>query len=497
MSDIKAVKHDEVFLRVFCEDSIARELSEYFTFEVPGAKFQPAYKARLWDGRKRLYNLQTKTLYVGLLPLLKNFAKKSNYTLELDEKLSKSNQISQEIIENFLHLIKPCSGGNPLTIRDYQLDAITQAIQSERILLLSPTGSGKSALIYCIMRWYAAQGKKCLLIVPTTSLVEQMYADFEDYANGQWNVEKNVQKIYSGFTKDIEKSTKTVVSTWQSLVKLPGKWFNQFDVVFIDECHLAKANSIVGIMEKTTAVPVKIGTTGTLDGSKCHTLILQGLFCRIHQVTTSKELMDKKVLADLSIKMILLKYDDESRQLVKKMDYQGELDWIVKNEKRNKFIKNVACGTKNNTLLLFQFVEKHGKVLHDMIEKEVGDKRKVFYIHGGVDTAEREEARQIAMKENDCILVCSFQTMSTGVNIPNIETVIFASPSKSKIRNLQSIGRGLRLKGDKTSCELIDIADDLSWKSKANHTLKHASERMKIYTNEEFEYKIIEVNFKC
>jgi superfamily II DNA or RNA helicase len=171
------------------------------------------------------------------------------------------------------------------------------------------------------------------------------------------------------------------------------------------------------------------------------------------------------------------------------------MDWIVKNEKRNKFIKNIACNTKNNTLLLFQYVDKHGKVLYDTIKKEVGDKRKVFYIHGGVDTEEREEARQIAMKENDCIIVASFATLSTGVNIPNIETVIFASPSKSKIRNLQSIGRGLRLKGDKTSCELIDIADDLSWKSKTNHMLNHAMERMKIYSSEDFDYKIIEVNF--
>ena len=267
--------------------------------------------------------------------------------------------------------------------------------------------------------------------------------------------------------------------------------------IMVSNCHTFKANSLTSIMEKTTEVPIKIGTTGTLDNSKVHTLVINGLLGQTYHVTTSKELMDKKVLAKLDIKILLLQYPEETRKHLKELDYQKEMDWIVTNEKRNDFIKKVACNTSCNTLLLFQYVEKHGKVLYEDIKSYVGDKRKVFYIHGGIDTEDRERARQIAMKEKDCIIIASFATYSTGVNIPNIECIIFASPSKSKIRNLQSIGRGLRLKEGKTSCELIDIADDLSWKSKPNHTLKHAMERMKIYTSESFDYKIIEVKLKC
>jgi superfamily II DNA or RNA helicase len=203
--------------------------------------------------------------------------------------------------------------------------------------------------------------------------------------------------------------------------------------------------------------------------------------------------MEQKSVADLAITCLLLDYNDEDRKLVKKMTYQEEMDWIVSNPKRNTFIKNLCTTQKGNTLVLFQYVEKHGKVLNDLVSEKVGDKRSVFFVHGGTDTEQREQIRALTEKEDDAIIIASYGTFSTGINIRNLHNIVFASPSKSRIRNLQSIGRGLRKGDNKTSCELFDIGDDLSWKSKKNYTLGHMVERVKIYNEEGFKYKMIKV----
>jgi len=241
-------------------------------------------------------------------------------------------------------------------------------------------------------------------------------------------------------------------------------------------------------------VRYRIGTTGTLDNKKIHRLVLEGMFGPVHRVTTTKELMDTNRLATLNITCILLKYDEPTRVSRNKNLYQDEMSFIVSNEKRNNFIRNLALNCKGNTLVLFQYVEKHGKVLHDLIQEKAHDGRKIFFVFGGTATSDREAIRHITESESDAIIIASYGTFSTGINIPSLENVIFASPTKSKIRNLQSIGRGLRLKNGKTECNLYDLADDLHWKSWKNHTLNHFAERVKTYAEEKFTYKLVEVN---
>jgi superfamily II DNA or RNA helicase len=263
--------------------------------------------------------------------------------------------------------------------------------------------------------------------------------------------------------------------------------------MFGDEAHNFKAKSLTGVMEKMDCISHRIGTTGTLDDKKIHRLVLEGVFGPVHRVTTTKKLMDDGRLSNLNITCVILKYSEEIRKERNKNSYQEEMDWLVSNEKRNKFIRNLAVTSKGNTLVLFQYVEKHGKVLYELIKNKVHKDRKIFFVYGGTETADREAIRHITEGESDAIIIASFGTFSTGINIPSIENVIFASPSKSKIRNLQSIGRGLRLKDGKTSCNLFDIADDLHWKSWKNHTLNHAAERYKTYAEEEFKLKLVEV----
>ena len=473
-------KKNEVYVKVDTEPNIARELSDFFTFEVPGARFMPTYRKRIWDGKIRLYNMMNGEIYFGLIPYIQEFAKRNDIDIEYKGDVNATqSSFTHGVCKGFIANVKPKSNGKSIQLRDYQTDAVVHAIRNNRSLLLSPTASGKSLIIYLLSRWY--ESDRILILVPTTSLVEQMYTDFLDYGY----LESKMQKIYQGYTKDI--SSEVTISTWQSLYKMPRKFFEQFGCILGDEVHLFKAKSLTNIMNKMHMTKYRHGFTGTLDGTQTHRLILEGLFGSVNKVTSTKELMEKKTLAKLKIKCIVLQYPDADCKFMKDQNYQDEVDLIVRDERRNKFILNLTTHLKGNTLVLFQFVEKHGAVLYDMM-KDLN--RKVFYVHGGTDTQTREEIREITENEKNAIIVASYGTFSTGINIRNLHNVVFSSPSKSRIRVLQSIGRGLRTTNDKTGATLIDIADDFTWKSKQNFTLRHFMERINIYNEEEFDYTI-------
>ena len=425
---IKIEKLDEVFVRVFSDGSVEQEISDFFTYEYPGARFTPQFRARLWDGKVRLYDQVRKTLYVGLVKYVEDFAANNGYQVEYLNQVLHTNNITSESVQLFAKALDPHGRGKPIEIRDYQIEAVTTALSKERTLLLSPTASGKSFIIYTIMRWHLLAKRKCIIIVPTTSLVEQLFTDFQDYssANG-WSVDDRVQKLYSGFTKDITKDV--LITTWQSVYLQPKAWFKQFNVIFGDEAHQFKAKSLSTVMEKLVDVRYRIGTTGTLDNKKIHKLVLEGMFGPVHRVTTTKELMDSERLAQLNITCIVLKYSEEIRKGRKNNTYQEEMDWLVSCEPRNKFIRNLATNSSGNTLVLFQYVEKHGKVLYELIKDKVHEDRKVFFVYGGTETIDRESIRHITEGESDAIIVASFGTFSTGINIPSLENIVFASLS--------------------------------------------------------------------
>lgn len=492
MSLIKIEKYNEVYLRVYADFSIEQELSDFFSFFVDGYRFQPKFKAKLWDGKLRLYNLQRKTLYVGLLDYVIEFANRNNYEYEFVNDVINYTDISFDDVKAFSHSLNLYGRGKPITIYDYQIDAIHTALSKNRALLISPTSSGKSLIIYNIIRHHLNNDRKIIIVVPSTQLVEQLYSDFEDYstANG-FIVEYHIQKLYSGFSKQFTKDI--IITTWQSVYLESAQFFNQFDVIIGDEAHNFAAKSLTNIMDKLTNVKYRVGTTGTLNGTKVNKLVLEGVFGREYKVISTKELMDDKKVANLKISCLLLKYDKETRAALKKITYQDEMKWLCANPTRNKFIRNLTISTEGNTLVLFQFIS-HGKTLFDYIKSKAHEDRKIFFIHGGVDTVEREAVRQLCLNEKNVIIIASYGVFSTGISIPSIENVIFASPYKSKIKVLQSIGRGLRLNEGKSHCKLFDIADDISYKKTKNITLQHAIERYKLYNQEQFKTKIIEVD---
>ncbi|MDB4339575.1 DEAD/DEAH box helicase family protein [bacterium] len=481
-------------MHIDCDLGTAQELNEFFSFFVPGYKFMPAFRNRLWDGRIRLFTIATQELPAGLFNHLLKFCEHREYELVVEDskfygKPDDHNSLNINDLYDYINSLDL-----PFEIRDYQFDAVATGLHRKRGILLSPTGSGKSLIIYVLIKYYLdliSSNKKILVIVPTTSLVEQMHNDFAQYG---MNTENECHKIYSG--KDKNTSKNVIISTWQSIYKLPRQWFQQFGMIIGDECHGFKSKSLMSIMNKACDAEYRFGTTGTLDGAQTHELVLQGLFGKIYRVTTTKSLQDNNTLAKLNIKRVELVYDEKFRKSFGKQTYQQEIDFIVTHKKRNQFIANLSVDLNGNTLVLFQFVEKHGKILFDIIDNKVAEGRKVFFVSGSTDTEDREAIRAIVEKQKDAIIVASLGTFSTGINIKNLHNIIFASPSKSQIRVLQSIGRGLRKSDDGRTTNLYDIIDNLSWKSRKNFAFLHSIERLKMYRRENFTFKTVKINIK-
>ena len=365
MDKLKVTKKNESFLHIETDPGIERELSDHFCFFVPGYKFMPAYKNRMWDGKIRLYDGRAKTLYCGLFKYLYEFAAARDYEVEVYSSAfgrpDTIEKVDTKLITDGLTL---SAGGKKIEPRDYQLQALEHALSNKKSLLLSPTASGKSLIIYMAIRAFLDQSNRnVLLIVPTTSLVEQMYSDFSDYSQyDEWSAEENCHKIYSGKEK-YNMTQRVIITTWQSIYKMQTPWFQDYGFVIGDEAHNFKAKSLTAILEKCVNAEYRMGTTGTLDGTQTHQLVLEGLFGPVHRVTSTKKLIDQGALSDLQVEVLLLKYQDEICREVVKKDYQAEMDFIVSYEPRNNFIANLALDLEGNTLVLFQYVEKHGEPL--------------------------------------------------------------------------------------------------------------------------------------
>jgi superfamily II DNA or RNA helicase len=463
-----------------CEDYIAEEISDYFTFYAKNYKHTPLYKNNLWDGKIRLFKTKRRLLYIGLLKELIKFCRRSDIKIKLDESMKSlmSEQVDMSFIKEY---------NFPFDLYDYQEHSIKISLEKKRAILLSATSSGKSAIIYSVVRRLQELGKKVLVLISTTGLVEQIYQDFQDYG---WDSEKFCNKIYDykGMKKDSEKPI--YISTWQSIYKEPPLYFEQFDAVIVDEVHEASATSISSILEKSINAEYKLGYTGTLDESKTNEIKLNGLFGPTYLISKTKELMDREIISPLNINVIVLEYPDKIKKRVSKLSYFDEIDYIVGLSDRDNIIANLASKLEKNTLVLF-YRKKHGKQITELIKKKVGNDKQVFYIDGDIDVSLRESYRQVAEKNNNVIIVASYKTFATGTNIKNLWNVLFAHPYKAKVKNLQSIGRALRkLVNVDNNATLYDFIDAFGYGHRKNTTYNHGLIRLKLYKNEEFNYKI-------
>ncbi len=485
---------DAVYMRVKADPGTLQEISDYFSFRPEGYQFSPKYKMRVWDGIIRIFSPFKPFLYTGLAPHLQKFCDDREYTLNMPDEIGLDENIEDDYAYQLAKEIK-CK----FEPRDYQNAYVVNALRKRRSLSLSPTSSGKSLIIYLIQQhYYQSFGHRTLIIVPTIGLVHQMAGDFEDYGCDP----KHIYKIQGGVDKNTKASI--VVSTWQSLTKQPKSWFDQFRVVCGDEAHNFQAKSLTTIMEKLTDCEYRHGFTGTLKSgeSKTHRLVLEGCFGEVKRYVQTKDLMDDGTIADFKVKALVLNHSNEAKKkfkdALKGLDgvrkYPAEREFIVNHEKRNMFIRNLLWSlTDQNNLVLFDLVEKHGKVLEPLLRK---DDRVLHFIHGGTKGEERERIRNEI--ENDPVkqhdILASFGVFSTGVNLKRLDNVIFASGSKSEIKVLQSIGRTLRKGNGSDKAVLYDIADDLSVGSFNNYTLQHFKKRIEIYSTESFDFKIYTID---
>ena len=494
MTDIIEVDPiNAVHMKINADSGVKMELESYFKFQPNNYQFSPAYKNRLWDGYIRIFSAIKPILYVGLIPYLKKFCDDRGYELRMNgntyDEENVPDDYGYEIAEEANCKFQP---------RDYQNQYIVNAIRKNRSLSLSPTSSGKSLIIYLIQQhYYRAYEHRTLIIVPTISLVHQMAGDFVDYG-----CKDEIYKIQGGVDKNTD--APIVISTWQSLIKLPKDWFDQFNVVLGDEAHQFQAKSLQKIMEKMTDCFYRHGFTGTLksEETKTHRLVLEGCFGEVKRFVSTKDLMDEGTVADFNVKAIVLNYGDQIkkdfRSHLKKLDsskkYPAEREFITNNQKRNIFIRNLLWTLKDqNNLVLFDLVEKHGKVLEPLLRR---DDRELHFIYGGTKGDERERIRNLI--ENDPIkqhdILASYGVFSTGVNLKKLDNVIFASGSKSEIKVLQSIGRTLRKGNGSDKATLYDITDDLAIGAFENYTLKHFRKRIEIYGEEQFSFRIYNVD---
>jgi superfamily II DNA or RNA helicase len=454
-----------------------------------------AYRKGKWDGITQLVSPKTGKFYVSLLkPVILQLQKMGYNSFTFEGFENSQPEFTEDYILSFIEELNLPEDRQP---REYQLNAILSCLMANRRLILSPTSSGKSLIIYIILRVLLEADKKILLIVPNSMLVDQMFGDFESYAtNVNFSVDDYAHKIYTGQKKTSDKPL--YISTWQSINAIHKnditEYMDQFDAILVDEVHGAEASCLKTIVEKSINAKHKLGFTGTLKDCEVHELVLIGLFGSIKKMISIKELMDAGIVAKLKIKCIILKYPEEIRQLVAGMEYDDELSTVLQYEKRNKFIANLANSLNGNTLTIIRFIEKHAVILKELYEAK--NRRPVYLMTGELDKDEKTLMRQNMENITDADLMGTWGMVSTGMSIVNLHNGIWASPSKSKIKVLQAIGRLLRKGKNKNSAVQYDIVDNLMYDGKPNYLLKHFRERYKYYREEQFDIEIIEVEIK-
>ena len=482
--DIIIEKQNESYVQLKCDESMNHRVYCLFSAFQQGYRFNPRYKMKLWDGKIHCYSPITQMLPIGLVDNLINWCKGKNYTYDL-----RGLDDFKEVVDYDDMTKEVNSYIKKFNARDYQLKAIHASLSNKRGILLSCTGSGKSLMIYGILKYLINRKnkKKLLLIVPNVSLVEQMYTDFIDY--GWENIENDVEKLYSG--QDPTYRTPVLISTWQSLENKERDFFEDFQGVIVDEAHGVKANVVTRLMKQCVNAEYKIGTTGTLPTEMADQLVINGVLGNIIFELKSRELIDLGYLTKIVVASIFLKYPEDFVKANKDRTYPEEVKTVEEYKNRNLSLNFVIDHSKpSDNILILVNHKDHLKSVKDYLNLAYPD-RKVSIIMGEVKAKERESIRTGMEDEDGTLLLATYGTVSTGINIPKLHAVMLYANSKSRIKVLQSIGRGLRKHVSKNKVIIYDIIDDLSYKTRTgkahkNYCMQHYDERMTYYKEQEF-----------
>lgn len=498
---IEIYKENEVYVKISADKSVLFELKDYLSCYIPNRFYNPRVKNKIWDGKISFIDLRTNRLPIGLLPNFHRFCIEKGYDYKFNFPHSELYQkVTKKEITNFSKVLLKCaytSEGDRIDLRDYQLEAIYKSIKNKRGILECATASGKSLILYVLIRMLLQQdsSRKFILIVPTINLVTQMYQDFVEY--GWSDIDEHATRMCTGYVPEFDKNI--LITTWQSIYKKGQAFFQTYNVLFIDEVHLAKSMSIKSIAEKCINADYRIGTTGTLPTEESDRYNIFGSLGNIIYKIMYNALMDKGILSKIKIVNLMLKYPEDIVKKNRNRPYPEEKDTIHTYAGRNSAIKMVFDNIKDgdNTLILCENIS-HLKSIMEYLEDVLDEKYLIEDIHGKVKAKDRESIRMAMEKESNMVLVGSYGTMSTGINIKKIHNIIFASSYKSKIKVLQSIGRGLRTHKSKKCMYLYDLIDDLTWIKRTgtighNHVYKHFLERAKYYKEQGFKCYVKEI----
>jgi len=471
---------DANFVFVEAPPHVFREIQDTFTVYAPGYKFSPLFKQGFWDGKIR-YLQSDGRIYKGLMKRVEDFCLESGYEYHSlvpkpDETFTVAD--ARAFAEKLNLPFKP---------DDFQVEAVSHAVEEQRSLLVSPTASGKSLIAYMIARHYDAN---TLIVVPTVSLVSQMAKDIRSYGYSD-----GIHEIRAGQSKDsVDKIT---IATWQSVYKMDESWYTRIAAVIGDEAHLFKAKSLVKVMGNLPHCDLRFGLTGSLDGTETGQLLVEGLFGPVFTVAKTMDLVESGRISEFTIDAVRLTYSDSVRKYFTKQKdkpkktYAEEMKFFSQYETRNKFLRQLSLSLGGATLLLFHTIE-HGKKLYEDIRKHTD--RPVFLVHGAVEAEDREKVRESVARGDEPIAIASFGTFSTGIDMPNLRNLILgAGVGKSRVRVLQSIGRTIRKHHGKTVARIIDVGDDAGLKGGMNHSLSHFNQRLSLYAREGFRYRIHDV----
>ena len=488
MQELVIEKLNNVYLRVRCDMGQKMELRSFSSFYAPAYQYHPKFKMRIWDGKVSYFNTKDNTIPIGLLPELFKFAKKYCYKIKLDFDVDelKPEEVEDEFLQTFYYKLFTGTG---ITPRDYQHDAIKSALNNRRGIIQSCTGSGKSLIIYCLIRYLLAEGENIVLVVPSVSLVNQMFSDFvEDY--GWLSAHEQVEKLYSGQKPTFKKPV--LITTYQSLMKKPPAFFERFGALINDEAHSVKSIELQKVAQKCSNADTRIGLTGTMPKELSDKYNIQGMLGPVIFNLKSSKLISEGTLAQIKVVNTFLRYPEAVSKLGRGRNYHEEIKLIEQTPERNQAFKYIfdKLPESDNSIILVDRLE-HLASITEYIKKEIGNKYTLYVINGSVKADDREVIRRTIDNEKNVILIATYGTVSTGINIKRIHNVILASSSKSEIRILQSIGRGLRTHEDKTGVVIWDIIDDFSYETrngslKKNHTYRHWEERYKYYNEQEF-----------
>lgn len=511
MTDITITYINETWMKVICKE-VHQELDiqDKFSFKIQNAQHDPLVKKGVWDGVKKLYNRQTKKLYVGLLLDLLQLCHTKGWSFHVDEKLipDLTDNLNDEDIQGLIEFINPHSDGIRIEPYDYQVEALKYQLNMNRSVCLAATSAGKSLILYMAVRCYQLMedlvGKTIFITVPTIDLVEQLYDDFKDYSTfegSEWNAASHCQKITGKYSKFIDKQI--VITTWQSMDKLPYDVFEDIGAIFIDETHVAKASILKNLIESATSCSIRHGLTGTLNDSACDISVITGILGPVKRIVTAKELIDSGRASDVNITMCLLEHPTHSRELLyetkKKIDvkkrYNAEVEFINSLEYRREFIYNTIDSIKDqgNTLVIFDRVDSYGKQLFEEYKER---HENTFLNVGEIDSKDRKEMRNSIEEYDDAVIFASFGTLSTGISIKKLHNMVIISSNKAKIRALQSIGRLMRLHSTKKSANILDLVDNLTYNDKPNYYMTHANVRLDFYKDEQFKLNFLRFNLK-